>query len=243
MIEADLPSGDFGVMTCGYIPARPEVTLAAGVDLAQAFDTSTICVLRKVRLPVEIKGGDASTLGPDLRQKLGPAKIYVEHAERLPLHQSYVQQAARIKTISMMPQYRGAQWLTDRTGVGRSVVDILTDVYNLPTKRISITSGRNIGRDKDGSITVPKIDLMAAVMASFAQKELRISPKLNDFIEVMKQIRAMQSQYTTGGSVTWNAVSGQHDDYVTAIALALFHLNPVKTGMRWATSDLATIIS
>jgi hypothetical protein len=244
MIDAtDLPREDFGVVGAGgYIAARSEVTLAAGVDLGQAIDSSTICVLRKVRLPTELVAGDAATLGPDLRQKLGPAKIYLEHAERLPLNMSYVAQAARIKQVSMMPNYRGATWLTDRTGVGRGVVDILTDTYNLHTKRVCITSGRNIGRDRDGSITVPKIDLMAAVMASFAQKELRISPKLSDYVEVMKQLRAMQSQYTQNANITFNAASGQHDDYVIAIALALFHLNPPRTGMRWSGSALSDLI-
>lgn len=200
-------------------------------------------VLRKIRMPIPVIDGDAGTLGPDLRQKLAPAKIYLEHAERLPLNMNYVAQAARIKAVSMMPNYKGAQWLVDRTGVGRGVVDILTATYNLHCKRVGITSGDNVGRKPDGSITVPKVDLMGAVMASFMQKELRVSPKLSDYVEVMKQLRAMQAQYTTGANLTFNGASGTHDDYVIAIALALFHLNPPMTGHRYSVTDLAKIVS
>ena len=156
---------------------------------------------------------------------------------------NYVAQAARIKAVSMMPNYKGAQWLVDRTGVGRGVVDILTATYNLHCKRVGITSGDNVGRKPDGSITVPKVDLMGAVMASFMQKELRVSPKLSDYVEVMKQLRAMQAQYTTGANLTFNGASGTHDDYVIAIALALFHLNPPMTGHRYSVTDLAKIVS
>ena len=206
---------------------RKSRSLQASIS-GQAIDSSTICVLRKIRMPMPVVDGDASTLGHDLRQKHLPAKIYLEHAERLPLNMNYVAQAARIKAVSMMPNYKGAQWLIDRTGVGRGVVDILTSTYNLHCKRVGITSGDNVGHKPDGSITVPKVDLMGAVMASFMQKELRVSPKLSDYVEVMKQLRAMQAQYTTGANLTFNGASGTHDDYVIAIALALFSLEPAR---------------
>ena len=134
---------------------------------------------------------------------------------------SFVPQAERIVAVASMPNYRGAYWSIDKSGVGGGVVDMLTDIFKLPLRRVTLRRAETPVATKTAAITVPKVDLMAAVMASFAQKELRISPKLKDYVEVMKQLRAMQSQFTTGGAITWNAVSGQHDDYVTAIALAV----------------------
>jgi len=70
-------------MSNGYIARRAEIQMVMGLDIGKAVDPTTIAILRKVRLPIPVVDGDASTIGADLRQKLGPSKVYVEHAERL----------------------------------------------------------------------------------------------------------------------------------------------------------------
>jgi hypothetical protein len=142
----------------------------------------------------------------------------------------------------LQPAFKGIPIMVDRTGVGGGMVDILAE-HNLPIVRVAITGGRNAGRDDDGSITIPKTDLMAALMASFANLELQISPSLPDFAEIMKQIRNMQSQLTAGGQITFNAQGSTiHDDYCTAFALALYKLNPPKVGSRYTVTPLHNYI-
>src|SRR6266478_5565712 len=81
----------------GYLPTRAENIYKAGVDLGRAVDSSTIVILRKERLPLDVIAGDAENnakaLDANMRQKLGPAKIFVELAMRLPLKMSFYDQA------------------------------------------------------------------------------------------------------------------------------------------------------
>lgn len=243
MIEID--NNEWGMMTSqGYFPARAENRYCAGIDLGKQIDSTAVAILRLERLPIEILPGDPNHgLDVNLRQKLGPKKIYVEHAERLPLKQSFVTQAAYLKSLSLREPYRsaGCEWICDRTGVGGSMVDVMSDVYNLHVIRVSITSGRNPGRDADGSLTVPKVELMSSLSAAFNNREIQISPALPDYAEVMKQMKAMQVGFTAHNAMTFNG-SGAHDDFCTAFALALYRLSPPRTGSRYTVQPLSEIL-
>ncbi len=226
-----------------YIPAKPVDEMKMGIDLGQANDSTAIMVVRKIRRPIAVVDGDASTLSPDLRQKLGPAKFFVEYAKRLPLGMGYVEQAQFVKALWMEPKYRRCEIVGDRTGVGRAALDIFTAMFNMPVTRVSITSGRVEGKDKDGSLTVPKVELLSALFAVFQKKALNISPTLADFKEIMLQMQNLHAQLTPGGSVTYNAAGSFHDDFCIAAALALYRLEPVTTGHRWSATDLSKYIS
>jgi hypothetical protein len=228
--------------TCRF-PARETNVWAAGIDLGKAIDPSTVAILRKCRKPIEVVAGDLNrALDANLRQRLGPAKIYVEFGGRIPLKTDYVEQARRLKALSEMEPYKThcKDWVTDASGVGKAMVDILESV-GLHTTRVTIVSSRGELKP-DGTVTVSKTDLMAALMASFAQREIKISPKLPDYVEIQKQLRAMQASFTAAGAMTFNGASGTHDDFCVATALALWKLNPVIVGSRWQGSDLRAII-
>ncbi len=117
MIEID--NGEWGMMTSqGYIATRAENTYCGGIDLGKQVDSTAVAILRMERLPIEVLAGDPNHgLDANLRQKLGPKKIFVEHAERLPLKQSFVTQAAYLKELSMREPYRsaGTEWVCDRS--------------------------------------------------------------------------------------------------------------------------------
>src|ERR1700687_1944357 len=114
MIE--IGNNEWGPFTSqGYFPARSENRFCAGVDLGKQVDSTAVAILRLERLPIEILPGDPNHgLDVNMRQKLAAKKIYVEHAERLPLKQSFVQQAAYLKTLSLREPYRsaGTEWVT-----------------------------------------------------------------------------------------------------------------------------------
>jgi hypothetical protein len=241
----EVSNDEWGALNAlGYFPARATNTWAAGIDLGKAIDPSTVAILRKCRRPIEVLAGDPNhALDKNLRQQLGPAKIFVEFGGRIPLKTDYVEQARRLKALSEMGPYKThcKDWVADASGVGKAMVDILETV-GLHTTRVTITSSGGEAKG-DGTYTVSKTDLMAALMASFAQREIKLSPKLPDYVEIMKQLRAMQASFTVAGAMTFNGASGTHDDFCTAIALALWKLNPVITGSRWQGSDLRSLIS
>jgi len=253
MNQFDLPDIDAefggGFNAQGYIPARPVNVYKAGVDLGRAVDSTAICILRKQQLPLDVIPNDAenNALSIDprtMKQKLGPAKIFVELIQRLPLKISFREQAAMIRALSLTEPYCSAktECICDRTGVGSGVVELIEDTGLYPTK-VVITSGRNTGSDDDGSLTVPKGELMASLMAAFANRQLRISPALKDYKEFMKQMKAMQAGFSATGQMTYNGAAGVHDDYVAAAALALYRLNPPRLGSRVSVGDLSDFIS
>lgn len=243
---SDLPTGEWGLTAFDgeKFPARVTNTWAAGVDLGKTIDPSTVVILRKERRPVPVLPGDPNhALDIHLRQKLGPPKIFTEFAGRIPLGTDWMVQARMLKELSMRQPYRDVckDWVVDASGVGGGMVDKLSEV-GLRCIRVVISSGRNPSQDPDGKLVVPKLELMAALMGSFAGHEIQISPKLPDYPEIMGQLRAMQAAFSASGQMTFNGASGTHDDYCTAFALALYRLNPVLTGNRYSMSSLGDLI-
>lgn len=242
-IRDEISNGEWGVLNeLGFFPARVTNVWAAGIDLGKSIDPTTCAILRKEQRPIDVLPGDPNhALDKNLRQQLGPPKIFVEFAGRVPLKVDYVEQAKRLRELSQMEPYKTEckDWIADASGVGRAMLDIL-DTVGLHTTRVTlVSSGGEL--KADGTVTLSKKDLIGAFSAAFAQRQIKISPTLPDYVEIMKQVRAMQAAATASSAVTFNGV-GAHDDYVTAFGLALWKLNPPIVGSRWQGSDLRAII-
>src|SRR5262245_9366729 len=82
-----------------------------GLDLGQAHDFATLAVLR-----------------PALDAEDVTAPVYdVPHILRFPLGLPYPKLVEQVAAILAVPALAGAVLVVDRTGVGRPVVDMLTD--------------------------------------------------------------------------------------------------------------------
>src|SRR5262245_5640335 len=95
--------------------SAPGLKTFVGLDLGQAQDYTAVAVLTRPRLT----GGER---GDALKPPYA-----VPHLHRFPLGTPYPRIVERVVELLRTPQLRGSFVVADQTGVGRAVVDMLTD--------------------------------------------------------------------------------------------------------------------
>jgi hypothetical protein len=154
-----------------------------------------------------------------------PAIYRVHHIERLPLRTPYPAQVARVKYLkSRLP--RDATLVIDDGG-SRGVGDMFVDA-GLDPIRVSIVHGLDThwnGR----RVTVPKATLVSMLVARLHSGELAVHESLKDWPVLRRELLNFRPETTRTGVETWNARSGEHDDLVLSLAMAIWYFgNPEK---------------
>jgi len=152
-----------------------------------------------------------------------PAIYRVHHIERLPLRTPYPAQVARVQYLkSRLP--RDATLVIDDGG-SRGVGDMFVDV-GLDPVRVSIVHGLDV-HWRDRHVTVPKATLVSMLVARLHSGELAVHESLKDWPILRRELLNFRPETTRTGVETWNARSGEHDDCVLSLAMAIWYLgNP-----------------
>jgi hypothetical protein len=152
-----------------------------------------------------------------------PAIYRVHHIERLPLRTPYPAQVARVRFLkSRLP--RDAKLVIDDGGA-RGVGDMFVDA-GLDPIRVSIVHGLDV-HWRDRHVTVPKATIVSALVARMHSGELSISRRLKDWPILRRELLNFRPELTRTGAETWNARSGEHDDLVLSLSMAVWYLaNP-----------------
>jgi hypothetical protein len=162
----------------------------------------------------------------------------INHLERLPLKTPYPAQVARIEYImSRLP--RTASLIVDFTGVGRGIFDMLVDAGLSPVG-ITLTGGFHANWSGD-TATVPKSTLVSKLVARLHAGELFVHESLRDWPVLRRELLNFRPEITRGGTETWNARSGEHDDLVLSLGLAVWYLSgarPFSGFMEYARQEL-----
>jgi hypothetical protein len=147
----------------------------------------------------------------------------VGHLERLALRTPYTAQLARIFAIkNRLP--RSAQLIMDVTGVGKALFDLAVE-QNLDPIGVVIHSGFEVHRRPyDNTVTVPKLRIVAELDKRLQSNDLFVHESLKDWPALRRELLNFRPEITRSGTETWNARSGEHDDLVLALGLALFQL-------------------
>jgi hypothetical protein len=150
-----------------------------------------------------------------------PSVYRVHHLERLPLKTPFPAQVARVQYIkSRLP--RDAALVVDDTGVGKGIGDMFEEIGLSPV-RVSIVHG--LDTHINGSrVTVPKATLVSTLVARMHGGELFVHESLKEWPVLRRELLNFRPEMTRSGVETWNARSGEHDDLVLALALAVWHL-------------------
>lgn len=188
-----------------------------GLDLGQAADFTAIVALeRKPEVVGHVEQWERSHrfLRPQYEDK-----YRVVAAERLPLHTSYsaiVDYVAK-RVASLRDD---CELVVDATGVGRPVVDMLSD-KEVPLIPVLITGGNNETVDALGYYHVPKGSLVVHVNNVLAQGRLTIPKALTMHQQIVSELQAFRAKKTKAGKDTMEAWrDSDHDDLVLALALA-----------------------
>jgi len=175
------------------------VRYVLGLDLGKQQDYTALCVGTYIE-------GDSEALD-------------VVHLERLPLGTSYIAQVDRVVDLFKREPLAGrCDLIVDATGVGRPVVDMMKD-RNLRPLAVTITGGKRATETGHNEWSVPKIELVSTIQIALQNRSLRIADGL-PFAGVLRdELAAFQMRVTDRANLTFDAISGHHDNLVVAVAL------------------------
>ena len=128
--------------------------------------------------------------------------------------------------------------LVDYTGVGRPVFDMFAGRRQLRMAQgVVITGGCEVSGNRAGW-SVPKGELVSKLQALLHSGDFRIAASLPDAAVLAGELQDFRVRFTEAGKAKLNAREGTHDDFVLALALAVFGLsrpNPVDAvRVAWA---------
>jgi hypothetical protein len=121
-------------------------------------------------------------------------------------------------TVAALP---GAVLLVDVTGVGRPVTDQL-DALGVRHIRVNIHGGNAVTRLDDGTLSIPKRDLIAALVVRFEARTIRIAAGLPHADTLEREASAFRTKLSASGHDTYNAREGEHDDLLLAVSLPVW---------------------
>jgi hypothetical protein len=184
-----------------------------GLDLGQAQDYTALAVLSRPR----VTGSEP----PAARQP----PYDVPHLHRFPLGTPYPTIVASVVELLRTPLLRGSVLVVDQTGVGRAVVDMLTDAMTgrvtchfIP---VTITAGHEVTQSDTGQLRVPKKELVGCLQVLLQTRRLWIARALPDAAVLVRELETFRVKITEAANETFGAWrEGQHDDQVLAVALA-----------------------
>jgi hypothetical protein len=152
-----------------------------------------------------------------------PALYRVHHIERLPLRTPYPAQVARVQYLKRRLPQDAALVIDD--GGSRGVGDMFVDA-GLDPIRVSIVHGLDV-HWHDRRVTVPKSVLVSMLVARLHCGELAVHENLKDWPVLRRELLNFRPETTRTGVETWNARSGEHDDCVLSLSMAIWYLgNP-----------------
>jgi hypothetical protein len=191
-----------------------------GVDLGQRRDFSAIAVVERLRAAA----GPFDHIRWAQPQRASRDEWVVRHLERIALGTPYTAVAARIVEVARNPRLaRDCRLVVDATGVGTPVVDMLrASGPGCPIAPVWITGGQS--QRFDGTVWhVPKLELLARLQALLETRRLRIIRRVREAGTLVRELSNVRSAARPGGHMKIGAEgSGEHDDLVLAVALAVW---------------------
>lgn len=151
-----------------------------------------------------------------------PAHL-VRHLERFPLGTAYPTIVRRVRQLMQAPPLVDrAQLVVDATGVGKPVVDLLTEAGLEPIS-VTITGGDSTTHE-GRQYRVPKRELVTTVQVLLQPDRLKIAKGLPEAMTLMKEMLAFKVKITVSGHDTYEAWRERdHDDLVLAVCMATWY--------------------
>lgn len=189
-------------------PAPKPPDYLAGLDIGQRDDWTALAIVRK-----DVGGAD---VGGAARPEQSLTLVALERVRRIP----YPEIARLVAdTLAELGTYT---LLVDTTGVGRPVTDQLKEL-GIRHMRVSIHGGSSIARLDDDTLSVPKRDLIAALVVGFESGRLRIARGLKHTGTLEREAAAFQMKLSASGRDSYSARTGEHDDLLLAVSLPIWH--------------------
>jgi hypothetical protein len=190
-----------------------------GLDLGQRRDPAAIVIVEK-----------EENYYTEYVQR--PAQMMVRYAATFPLGTPYPVVVAAVRSLVRQSDIRDqCSLVLDITGVGIPVADMFRSArLGCGLDAVTITSG---GRQTsvNSEYSVPRQDLISGVQLMLEQGLLRISAAMPQRGRLVRELMSMRMTRSPTGNVRLGADgSGEHDDLVIALALAVWRAKRKNVG-------------
>jgi hypothetical protein len=203
-----------------------------GLDLGKQRDYTAVAILEKPEwrhawLPVP-KGCD----------------LMVRHLERMPPGTRYPAVVERVREIVRSEELRGqCIVVADATGIGGPVLDMLRRAaLGCEVTAVTITGGAKERAARSSGApasNVTKQDLIAGLQLMLEGRELKIAARLKEAGTLVKELMDMRFSGVERGKMKVGADgSGEHDDLVIAVALAVWRARRGRDIVEFGTRRL-----
>jgi hypothetical protein len=143
----------------------PPPDFVSGLDLGQPADYTALAVLE--RMPILNEDGEIVNL------------YAVRHLQRWPSRTIYPQIVADVVKMFAEPPLAGSALVTDATGVGKLVVDMLrAESPQAWLSAVFITAGHQAGYTESGDFSVTKRELAEVLQVLLGTRRLVVAPDL-----------------------------------------------------------------
>lgn len=186
-----------------------------GVDLGQRQDHTAIAI-------VEQRLQTTRHRDPITYQPLTTRHQILVHLERPPLGTAYTKITRRLEELThhLNQQSDHVSTTVDATGLGSVIAETLQQ-SNLAGDLFPVvfTAGEHQRYDR-GHFNVPKNDLLHNLLTDLENTKLAFPPNLPLLPDLESELLSLKRE-THQGRLTWHS-TGQHDDLVMALCLALY---------------------
>src|SRR5262245_27107043 len=192
------------------IPTPPHLTPTyyVGLDLGQASDPTAMCVLER-----QPKMNAAQPKEETLYHIVG--------LKRWHLGTPYTEIVADVAALFERPALQWATLIVDGTGVGRAVVDMISQAKPKSLIRPAIiTAGNGVNLGDDGYWHVAKVELVSVLQMLLQSRRLKIAEAMPEAKTLWKELSNFRVKITAAANETYEAWrEGDHDDLVFAATL------------------------
>jgi hypothetical protein len=145
----------------------------------------------------------------------------VRHLARFRLGTPYPTIVTEVARLARTPGLACSALVVDQTGVGRPVVDLFRQAaLPAPLVLVTITGGSLVKRTADGSLHVPKKQLVRALQGALQAGRLQVARRLPLARMLVQELLNFRAQITEAAHETFGAArASEHDDIVLAVAL------------------------
>jgi hypothetical protein len=194
-----------------------------GLDLGQTQQFTAFAAVEQRKCP------DPNRSGREINH------YDIRHLERFALGTSYTDIAARLKQRFEHPTLQRSMLAIDYTGVGQSVVHMLSKAgIDAHIRPVLITAGNHAARDGHGGWTIGKVELVGMLQVLLQTRRIKVAQGLPHAPTLMRELQDFRTKVKLSSnemSADWR--EGIHDDLVLAVAIAIWEGEHRKVFAIW----------
>jgi hypothetical protein len=205
---------------CRRVLVEPKREFVVGVDLGQMADNTTVAIVQYMSMGTGEFDVHEGRNGMTIIEEKYQESYDLRELQKIKLETSYDQVIDHINVLMHTPPLTQADLVFDSTAGGLIFGDLLEARTNLDPIRVVSTAGNETIRHGHRKYSVPKTELVSTLSGLFASNMVRVAHDLPNLETLRREVQTFLLGHSATGRPTYSASAGNHDDLISALALA-----------------------